>query len=76
MQSGRDTLSDQYLDMRGKLLALAADLDRIQRAGDDVMADARIADLRDCARELLSDDLGRAERVQLRLSDLTPPPAK
>ena len=76
MKTGREVLGEQYLDMRGRLLALAADIDRIQRAGDDALADPRLADLRDCARELLSDHPGRAERVQMRLSDASPPPAR
>ena len=76
MKSGRDVLGEQYLEMRGRILVLAADLDRIQRAGDDGLADPRLADLRDCVREFLSDEPGRAERVQMRLSDASPPPAR
>ena len=74
VKSGRDILGEQYLEMRGRILILAADLDRIQRAGDDAMSDPRLIDLRDCIRELLNDQPGRAARVQMRLSDVTPPP--
>ena len=76
MKTGRQIVADQFLEMRGKILALAADFDRIERVGDGGLSDPRVADLRDCVRELLSDQPGRAERVQMRLSDLTPPPAK
>lgn len=69
-----DIVGQQYLEMRGRILALAADFDRIQRVDEKGLADPRIADLRDCVRELLSNATGRAERVQLRLSDQTPPP--
>lgn len=75
MKPARDVLADQYLEMRGRILSLAADFDRIQRAGD-VGSDARLTDLKACVHELLSDKPGRAERVQMRLSDATPPPAK
>lgn len=75
MKPARDVLADQYLEMRGRILALAADFDRIQRAGD-VGDDLRLIDLKACVSELLSDAAGRAERVQMRLSDATPPPAK
>lgn len=74
MKSAVDVLSDQYLEMRGKILALAADFDRIERAGPGAANDPRLRDLKDCIRELISDQPGRAERVQLRLSDHTPPP--
>jgi hypothetical protein len=76
MKSARDVLGEQYLEMRGRILALAADFDRIQRAGPDADGDPRLADLKDCARELLSGTPGRAERVQMRLSDPSPPPAR
>lgn len=71
-------LHRQYLEMRWHILSLAADFDRIDRArgGERLLVtDPRIGELRDCLRELLSDRPGRAERVQLRLSDHTPPPA-
>ncbi|MFN4242317.1 MAG: hypothetical protein ACK4PI_03675 [Tepidisphaerales bacterium] len=70
-------LNRQYLEMRWHILSLAADFDRIERAhgGERLLAtDPRIGELRDCLRELLSDRPGRAERVQLHLSDHTPPP--
>jgi hypothetical protein len=76
MKSAVDVLDHQYLEMRGKILALAADFDRIERAGPGAAGDVRLSDLKGCIRELLTDQPGRAERVQLRLSDQTPPPTR
>lgn len=76
MKSATEILGEQYLEMRGRILALAADFDRVERFGPDARADPRLNDLKDCIRELLSDTPGRAERVQLRLSDHTPPPPR
>ena len=62
--------------MRCKLIELAAALDRIQRTegGSDALTDYRITALRAALPELLSDEIGRAERVQLALSDPTAEP--
>ncbi len=65
----------QYHEMRWRILSLAADVDRLQRydGGAEVVAgDPRLAALRECVREILSDQPGRAERVQNRLSDTSP----
>jgi hypothetical protein len=73
--SAHELLERQYHEMRWRVLSLAADFDRIGRApgGADVLADdPRLADLRACVAELLSDTPGRAERVQARLSDTSP----
>ncbi|MGN6724463.1 MAG: hypothetical protein ACTHLZ_00960 [Tepidisphaeraceae bacterium] len=75
MNSGTEVLDQYYPEMRWRILSLAADLDRIQRhaGGDDLLrSDPRLANLRACLNELLSDSPGRAERVQLILSDRTP----
>ena len=79
MPDARTTLDRHYHEMRWRILSLAADFDRIERhdGGTDVFrTDPRIARLRECARELLSDQPGRAERVQSILSDKTPAPAR
>jgi len=67
-----------YPEMRWRVLSLAADLDRIQRAdgGHSLANDARLLALQECIAELASGEPGRAERVQLILSDMTPPPEK
>lgn len=68
-----ELLDRQYLEMRGRILALAADFDRIGRA-DPTFADARLDDLRACLTIVLTDLPNRADAVQRRLSDTTPPP--
>ena len=61
-----------YHEMRWRILSLAADLDRLQRldGGELLIAtDPRIARLRACLNEVLSNEAGRADRVQMALSD-------
>ena len=71
-----ETLDRTFLEMRWRCLSLAADMDRVQRTdGPDVMAaDSRLADLRRALAVLLEPAAGRAERVQLILSDRTEGP--
>jgi hypothetical protein len=78
MPAAVDLMNRQYLLMRERVLSLAADFDRLQRAegGDAVADDPRHAALLACLRETLSPSVGRAERVQMLLSDQTPPPAR
>jgi hypothetical protein len=68
-----------YLEMRARALALAADLDRIQRlAGGSALlqGDERIAKLRRAFELLMGNDANRAEQLQLIFSDRTPPPGR
>ncbi|MGF1634790.1 MAG: hypothetical protein ACFCVE_13135 [Phycisphaerae bacterium] len=66
----KSVLDEQFLEMRWRLLSLAADFDRIQRAGDGALPDdPRIAALRHAAALLQDDAPGRAERLQMLLSD-------
>ena len=74
MPTAAELLDHHYPEMRWRVLSLAADFDRIQRAGGP--SDPRIAALHACLNELLSDQPGRAERVQHLLSDHTPPPGR
>ena len=63
--------------MRWRCLSLAADLDRVERAdgGPAVLAaDPRVALLRRAAATLAEPGPGRAERVQMIFSDVTPGP--
>lgn len=72
MITAAKTLDRQYHEMRQRVLSLAADLDRIQRApgGDAALGDPRLAELNECVRIVLETNTpDRAERVQLRLSD-------
>jgi hypothetical protein len=74
MPSAKETLDRQFLEMRGRLLSLAADLDRIERApgGHDVTtSDIRLKNLREAITILLTPGTTRAEKVQTLFSDKT-----
>ena len=77
MRNAKQVLDDTFLEMRWRCLSLAADLDRIQRAGDGhnvLERDERLAKLRKAIEVLNSNGDDRAERVQMIFSDMTPPP--
>lgn len=77
MLDAKALLERQYHEMRWRILSLAADFDRLQRAdgGASILIDdTRIRSLRQCIVELQSDTVGRAERVQTILSDHSPDP--
>ena len=78
MPNAAQTLETYLLEMRWRCVSLAADLDRIQRAAgsQQAMSDARLAQLRDAIKVLLSDAPNRAEQVQMIFSDESPPPAR
>lgn len=78
MRDAKQTLDATYLEMRGRALALAADLDRIHRApgGEQAISDPRLLNLRKCFEVLLSGRENRAAQVQMILSDTTPPPSR
>jgi hypothetical protein len=63
-----ETLNREFLELRARLLSVAAALDRIDRAGGAVAGDPRMAKIRR-ALEILGDDgPDRAERFQLLFS--------
>lgn len=67
----KSILDREYLNMRCKLISLAASMDRIERAGgaEPLAGDSRMYLLRG-AVELLTDGLpDRAERLQRHFSD-------
>lgn len=70
-QSARQILDRHYLEIRSKILDLAASLDRIERAADQasVKDDPRIAKLQTGIKLLLSGATDRAEQVQMLFSD-------
>ena len=76
-QNAKILLEQQFLEMRWRLLSLAADLDRVQRSagGAEVLkADPRAQKIREALRILESETADRAERFQMLFSDMTPPP--
>jgi len=79
MPSGKDYLDGQFLEMRARLLSLAADLDRIERAAGGAAlleADPRVQKLRRAIKILLDERMNRAEKVQVLFSDQIPPNLK
>jgi hypothetical protein len=74
MPDAKQTFEQYFPEMRWRCLSLAADLDRIDRAGG--WSDPRLNQLRDAIKLLLSDEPQRAARVQMIFSDMTPPPAR
>ena len=76
MPNPKDILESSRLEMRWRALSLAADLDRIERAGGAALleSDPNIAKLRQAFRVLLDGKANRAEQVQMIFSDVTPLP--
>ncbi|MCC6313345.1 MAG: hypothetical protein IT337_04990 [Thermomicrobiales bacterium] len=63
------------MEQRTRVLDIAAFLDRLDRAAAaDAEDDFRYVAFRQTLRELLSDEPGRVERVQMILSDRTTEP--
>lgn len=62
--SASEVLNRYFLELRCKLLDIAAILDRLDRGGI-VAADPRLAQIQQALRELASDSVGRTERIQL-----------
>jgi hypothetical protein len=71
MRSAQQVLDAYFPEMRWRALSLAADLDRIHRAGG--VTDARLEKLREALKVLLVENPNRAEQVQMIFSDTTPP---
>lgn len=63
-----DVLNREFLELRAKILELAASFDRLDRASGEVGEDPRLAKLRKGVEILLSSAPERAERVQLLFS--------
>jgi hypothetical protein len=57
-------LDRHYLEVRARILEVAATLDRIERAEGNVLDDPRRAELEAAIELLLSAHPGRAEKVQ------------
>jgi hypothetical protein len=70
-QAAPAVLERAYLEIRCKLLDVAASLDRVARAegGDRVQADPRLAQIKQGIEILGSTGADRAERIQMLFSD-------
>jgi len=66
--SAPEVLNREFLEVRCKILELAAALDRLDRADGSVNEDPRMALLREGIETLLEQSDGRAERMQLLFS--------
>lgn len=73
--SARQILDRHYLEIRSKILDLAASLDRIDRTADQasIQDDPRLARLQSGIKLLLSNSADRAEQVQMLFSDAYTP---
>ena len=61
-------LDREFLEIRARILELAACLDRLDRSDGEVAGDPRLAQLHDGLRLLLTDSNERAEQVQMTFS--------
>jgi hypothetical protein len=59
-----ELLNIEFLEIRARLLQVAAALDRLDRAEGDVSRDKRRGDLDQAIRVLLETGPGRAEKLQ------------
>lgn len=66
--NARELLDRHYLEVRARLLEVAATLDRIQRAADGDEGDPRLQQIRQAIDLLQSDSADRAEQIQLLFS--------
>jgi len=65
MLSAPEILNREFLEIRGKVLELAAALDRLKRAEGSVADDVRLARLREALTVILEQPEDRAEQVQM-----------
>ena len=63
--SAPEVLNREFLEIRCKILELAAALDRLDRADGSVGDDPRAARLREALQAVLQDAPDRAEQVQM-----------
>lgn len=63
-----ETLNKEFLEIRARILELAAALDRLDRAAGSVDGDRRLEQIRRGLDVLDSSGPGRAERVQMAFS--------
>lgn len=61
-------LNREFLEVRAKILELAAALDRLERSEGSVSDDPRMRRIREGLKTLLADQPDRAEQVQLLFS--------
>ena len=60
-----EILNREFLEVRARLLQVAATLDRLNRAAGSVVTDPRIGKIHETLEVLSSDAADRAEQIQL-----------
>lgn len=65
MLSAPEVLNREFLEIRCKILELAAAFDRLERADGSVEEDPRMARLREALTTVLDQSTDRAEHVQM-----------
>ena len=65
MMTAKQILDREFLEVRGKILEVAASLDRLDRAEGTIADDARMKLLREAIQVLSVDESDRAEQVQM-----------
>ena len=66
----RELIDEYFMEERVKVIALAAFLDRLERARElDAEDDFRLRSIRDALAVLTGDEGGRVQRVQMIFSD-------
>lgn len=61
----QDVLDREYLEIRAKLLQVAAAMDRMDRGAGSVQSDPKLQQFRDALGVIASDGGNRAERIQM-----------
>ena len=64
----QEILNREFLEMRARLLQVAASLDRLGRGAGSVAGDPRLEKIRRALAILQADTPGRAEQIQLLFS--------
>lgn len=62
--SSEQVLEREFLEIRAKILEVAASFDRLDRATGDVSSDPRVAQLVRALETVMEDEPHRAKRVQ------------
>jgi len=65
MLTAPEILNREFLEIRGKVLEVAAAFDRLARAEGNVADDVRLARLREALTAILNQPEDRAEQVQM-----------
>ena len=63
-----EVLNREFLEIRARLLHVAASLDRLDRAEGSVLDDSRLAKIREALAILSAGEADRAEKIQLLFS--------